>query len=543
VLVDTAQIVTIHCGGTQPREHAGCVEAVFAGGGADIYVIAGPTPLDAVRRYNLLCGGGVLPPRWGLGFWHRVHQHYDAEQTLAEAGEFAEREIPCDVIGLEPGWQTASYPCSFVWSPERFPDSAGFLDAMRQSGLHVNLWEHAYVSPSSPIHEALSEHSGSYTVWGGLVPDLTDETARKVFGEYSEREHIDRGVSGYKLDECDGAELTGQAWMFPAHAAFPSGLDGEQMRQIYGLAYQNLAASLFRKRNQRTYGLVRASNAGAAPLPYVLYSDLYDHPRFVRALCNSGFSGLLWAPEVRSASTALDWVRRMQLACFAPLAMLNAWASGTKPWSFPEVEDIVRDAIRMRMRLMPYFYSAFARYHEDGTPPFRAMALDMPGAEEVDDQFMVGDSLLVAPMLTGRSFDTQTIRDVLLPPGDWFDFNSGERIAGGRVIQVEPGMDTIPVYVRDGGIVPLMPPLQHAPNAGDDVPLEVRHYGSAPGRYRLYDDDGVTFDYENGAYRWTELRVERDASGALRGDVAGVDGDGPGAWGDLTWRFMSVDRS
>jgi alpha-D-xyloside xylohydrolase len=336
--------------------------------------------------------------------------------------------------------------------------------------------------------------------------------------------------------------------MFPAHATFPSGWDGEQMRQVYGLLLQKMTCSLFQERNQRTYGLVRASLCGASPLPCVLYSDLYDHRQFVRALCNSSFCGLLWTPEIRSARDAEDWVRRMRSVCFSPLAMLNAWSSGTKPWSYPEVEAIIRKHIDLRMRLLPYFYSAFARYHFDGTPPFRAMALETGSTPanrqgetsqsenallEIDDQYMAGDSLLVAPLFAGQSQ-----REVLLPAGNWYDFETGEHFEGGRQIRVSPGLETIPVFARDGAIVPMMPPLPSAPRPGEAVPLEVRHYGTAPGDFMLFDDDGETCAYEKGEFRWRRLEVRSSPEGVLPGSISPVERDWCSAYGEITWRFF-----
>jgi alpha-D-xyloside xylohydrolase len=326
--------------------------------------------------------------------------------------------------------------------------------------------------------------------------------------------------------------------MFPAHAAFPSGLDGEAMRQLYGLLLQRITERLFHIRDRRTYGLVRASGAFAAPFPYALYSDLYSHREFVRALVNSGFSGLLWCPEIRSAKDGEEWVRRMQTVCFSPLAMLNAWASGTKPWSFPEVEPIVRKYIELRMRLLPYFYAAFARYRCDGTPPFRALALE-PGAasdpalRECDDQYLAGDSLLVAPVFAG-----ERARDVLLPPGAWHDFETGERFEGGQRIRVECSLETLPLFARDGAIIPLMPLLLHAPNLGEAMPLEIRHYGTLPGSFDLFDDDGETYAYERGKFRWRRLEVTLAPDGTRRGTFSPIEPGWQSAYGEVTWDFF-----
>ncbi|NEW05773.1 ABC transporter substrate-binding protein [Paenibacillus sp. SYP-B3998] len=561
IMVDTSNIVTFHCGSTIRRENqhpsdsrnrntdsswkatlvSRCVEIRLPSEGCRVLLFAGPTVIDAVRRYNLWCGGGTLPPRWGLGFWHRVPKLYTDEETIEEAEEFRRRGFPCDVIGLEPGWHSRSYPVTYEWSHELFRDPASFVKRMEQQGFRINLWEHPYVSPEAKQHARLEPYAGSHTVWGGLVPDYTLPEAQHIYKMQHEEEHLRIGVSGYKHDECDGSELTNHAWMFPAHAAFPSGHDGEQIRQLYGLLFQKMSDDMYRKHNRRTYGLVRASNAAASSMPYVLYSDLYDHRQFVRALCSSSFSGLLWSPEVRKANDQEDWVRRMQTVCFSPLAMLNAWGDGTKPWSYPEVEGIIRHYLELRMRLLPYLYTAFARYRFEGIPPFRAMPLvegyaeasiayhrasvsaketlntsdaayGRAGLREWDDQYAVGDDLLVAPLFAGESS-----RDVLLPSGGWYGFETGEYYEGGQVVRITCGLEQIPVFVREGAVIPMMPAITNVPHPAGTVPVEWCHFGDVPGVGLLYDDDGETFDYETGQCSWVKAKVYRDDSGSWSG--------------------------
>ncbi|MDP6042197.1 MAG: glycoside hydrolase family 31 protein, partial [Candidatus Latescibacteria bacterium] len=316
----------------------------------EILIFGGPTPLHAVRRYNLYCGGGCLPPRWGLGFWHRVPTPYTDQQVETEIDDFEQRDFPLHVIGLEPGWHSKAYPCTYEWSPDRFPSPKSFVEKLTQRNIHINLWENPYVSPDASIYNALEPLSGSHTVWCGLVPDYTLLEAQKILATQHETEHFNIGISGYKIDECDGYDR----WLWPDHAKFPSGKSGIEIRQTYGLQLQSLTTGIYRKHNKRTFGLVRGTSAGGQSLPYVLYSDYYNHRDYITALCNSGISGLLWCPEVRSASSSEDWIRRIQTACFSPLTQLNAWASGTKPWSFPEVENAVQNAIQWRLRLTPY---------------------------------------------------------------------------------------------------------------------------------------------------------------------------------------------
>jgi alpha-glucosidase (family GH31 glycosyl hydrolase) len=536
----------------EAQPYSDAVEVLIPAAGVEVFLFAGRSAMEAVQRYNLYNGGGALPPKWGLGFTQRVPTKFTADEVRQEADAFEQHGFPLDFIGLEPGWQSRSYPGTFAWDKGRFPDPAGFVKEMLQRGIRLNLWLNPYVSPESPIYDAVKPYTGTHTVWNGLAPDFTLPQVQRAFKTFFAKEHLDLGISGYKIDEIDGYDQ----WLWPDVASFPSGLSGEQMRQIYGLLVQRQTADWFRARNQRTWGLVRGSNAGASALPYVIYNDYYDHRDFITALCNSSFLGVLWTPEVRASKTAEEWLRRMQSVCFSPLAMLNAWADGTKPWTFPEVEAQVKEVALLRMRLLPYIYTAFAQYHFEGKPPVRAMYLTEgftassqqqagkldstanPYAtalrQEVKDQFMLGDNLLVAPMFAGDKS-----RKVILPAGKWYDFYTGKLAGAGEIITVTPGLDQIPLFVRDGGIIPLIPAATRAPKHDDILPVEVRHYGESASRFALYDDDGETFDYERGAFTWTDLMASRDVNGSLQGKVELPQNARAVRYHDFKWVFMT----
>ncbi|MFC4873168.1 TIM-barrel domain-containing protein [Negadavirga shengliensis] len=537
------------------RPYSDAVEILVPSEGVEVYVFAGPTPLDAVKRYNLFTGGGPLPPRWGLGFTQRVHKLFTSDEVIEEAKAFEEKGYPLDFIGLEPGWQSKSYPNTFIWDKGRFPDPESFIKELKQMGVRVNLWVNPYVSPESPIYDKILPYTGTHTVWAGIVPDFTLQETKEIFWNQFEKQHLEIGVSGYKIDEVDGYDR----YLWPDVAKFPSALSAEQIRQTYGLLVQKQSAALFKKRNQRTYGLIRASNAGGTSFPYVIYNDYYNHQDFITALINSSFSGVLWTPEARASKTAEEWLRRMQSVVFSPMAMINAWSSGTKPWSYPEVADEVKKMALLRMRMMPYWYSEFAKYHFMGIPPIRAMNLEEgfsmdqeqatisddqadleanPYAEavrkEVKDQFMAGEFLLVAPMFTGQSS-----REVILPKGKWFDFYTGDYVGEGEIITVTPGLDKIPVFVKNGGIIPMTDPKLHAPKKGEKINLEIRHYGDQQGTYQLYDDDGETFDYEQGIFSWREIKVEKQKDGKFKGSISENEKNKPNNIDQITWRFMS----
>lgn len=569
-LINTARYVDVWCGTSVSKDspnppvvrdrnsdpawaaqpYSDNLEILVPAEGVEILLFAGPEMLDVVRRYNLYNGGGCLPPRWGLGFWHRTPTLFSDEQVIAEAAEFEKRGFPLSVIGLEPGWMSRAYPCTYEWDPVRFPHPQAFTDTLAARHIRTNVWINPYVSPDGELYDKILPYTGSHTVWCGVVPDYRMPKARKLIGDHFARHMIDKGISGYKMDENDGFD----SWLWPDVALFPSGTPAEQMRQLYGSLMQKTTAETFRERDQRTYGLVRAGNAGTSSYPYVLYNDYYNHRDFITAQINSSFIGVLWTPEVRASGSSEEWLRRMQTVCFSPLAMLNAWADGTKPWSFPEVSDQVNRIALLRMQLIPYLYTAFADYAFYGTPPVRAMNLEpgftawtteekgvldatanpyaMAVKREIKDQFMVGDNLLVAPFFTG-----DTARRVVLPAGRWYDFYTGKLAGEGEVITVRATLDKIPVYVRDGGIVPLWPPITRITN--EKQPLEIRHYGNKPGSYALYDDDGETFGYERGEYTRIGIEVKIGPEGRKTGKVTIPQGATVWSFGDATFRYMT----
>jgi len=521
------------------------VEAHLSARGLEVVVFSGESLQDVVSRYNLFCGGGAMPPLWGLGFWHRVRADYDAAQAENEVREFGEHNVPLDVLGLEPGWMSRSYPCTFEWQKKRFADPVEFTRGMLERGVRLNLWLNPYVSPEARIHADLLPLSGSHMVWLGIVPDFTLPEARSILCRQFEEDHVGIGVGGYKVDEVDGFDR----WLWPEHASFPSGIPAEAMRQVYGLLMQNvLHKDLFHRRNTRTWSLVRSSNAGGSGFPFVLYSDSYNHAEYIAGISSASLAGVLWCPEVRQARSPGEWLARIQTVCFSPLAMLDAWESGTKPWEFPEVADAVRSTIELRMRLLPYLYTAFADYNRKGIPPLRAMILEEgcqaadgdgspvkvdgqlnPYGERqektTDDQFMFGPSILVAPYFVDAEGILQP-RQVRLPKGNWYDFHTGEFVGNGTTIeQNTPGR--IPLFVKDGALIPMLTKSIVNSREAFAHPLEVRHYGRRPGTFELYEDDGTTYDHEQGACRLRVLGF-KDGKGTET-----ISGQGPAMFGPI----------
>ncbi|CAN5558379.1 glycoside hydrolase family 31 protein [soil metagenome] len=498
----------------------GKVNVIVAGTeGMEIYIINGPTLQNVMQRYNLFSGGGSLPPLWGLGFQYRAKASSTADQVQKIADYFREKKIPCDVMGLETGWQTNAYSSSFVWNKANFPNPENFTQSMIGKGYKVNLWEHAYTAPNSPIYKAIAPYSADYKVWNGAVPDFNLPQAKAIFGDYHEEQFITKGIAAFKLDESDGADYkeAHAEWSYPDITQFPSGIDGIQMRQLYGTLYQQTIHDIYKKYNRRTFFDVRSSYLFSSPFSSALYSDMYSHADYVRMVCNTAFSGLSWSPELRESKNDADLIRRIQTTVMSSHMVANCWYLNMPPWlqydtdknvkgellsNANELEQLAKKMIDIRMSLLPYIYAAYAKYHFDGTPVFRPLVMDYPNDKhtwKMDDEYMMGESILCAPFI-----DSSSVRNVYFPAGNWYDFNNNKKYQGDSTYQISMGLNDIPMFVKDNTILPLAKPLQFiADSSVFDITCKI--YGQPSIQFNLFEDNTFNNNFEKSNYNWLSL--------------------------------------
>lgn len=488
----------------------------------EVFVFAGPDMKTAVQRYNLFSGGGAFPAWWSLMPKYRVKADFNELQVLGMADYFRKKQIPIGILGLEPKWQTAAYSCSYVWNNELFPHPQQLVSTLKQQGIYLNLWEHAFVSPVSPLRKPLQSKSGSYTVWNGLVPDFADSAARNIFAAYHRSTFADQGISGFKLDECDNSNLAfGNAtWSFPELSEFPSSISGEQMHQLFGLLYQKTIFSIYKDKNQRTLLDVRASNAFASAYPAALYSDTYEHSAYIRMISNTGFSGLIWTPEVRESATTDELLKRVQTAVLSAQTVFNSWYLKNPPWlqinidknnhddfmpDAAQTEQTIKALLQQRTALIPYLYQAFAAYKLEGKPPFRALVMDYPQDEKtfgVADEYLIGEQLLAAPF-----YDKQNFRMVYLPAGKWYNMITNELMEGGKSYRIQFNAGKLPLFVKSGTILPLAEGLENTNQ--QTIHLNCFVYGEAKRPAVLFEDDGQTYNYEKGVFNTLTLTATK----------------------------------
>jgi alpha-D-xyloside xylohydrolase len=501
------------------KSYDGIITAEIAGvKGMHGYIFAGDKSnadgLDAVadvcRRYVLFSGGGAMPPLWGLGVWYRACGKFSESEILNTAELLRSEEMPVSVLGLEPGWHSHAYSCTYKFDKERYGDYKNTLKKLRDMNYKVNLWEHFFVHPDSDIYNSLEPYAADYDVWGGLVPDLSIDRAREIFGGYHNEYLLEEGISGFKCDECDGSDFTG-GWSYPDHAKFPSGMDGEQMHSVLPMYYQKTFYDIFKKRNLRTWGEVRAEYSYAAPYPFLLYSDWYKHNDYISMVLNMGFSGIMYSPEIRTADNKADLYRRMLTGVFSPKLEMNIWFMPHPMWKnynydgnwaneiLPDTDclrDDCRKFMNLRMSLIPYLYTAFYKYNTEGIAPVRALQMNYPECRGKENQGFIngisfGDDIIAYP-LTASQIEVK----LYLPNGNWYCYFTNKKFEGGKEYILKYDIDQIPVFVRENTVLPV---LENTNYAFDGSSLKIKpvvYGGNAKGI--LYADDFTSFDFEKG---------------------------------------------
>ena len=344
VFVDTARYATFWMGSHQPPPDS--VEP-----GAEKATVGATTEeLYAARTQDKREVMIEVPSAEGVDhLFLRRSRHEDCPATLQS---FFRRRLPCllyarsafgiaysahrprtMLCNLRANFGNAKSPAIFsAWNPvgrlnpipARMSGAAAFLSPIacwkkpRHWDFGVNLWEHAFIHPSSPLYAGLRDQAGDWAVWGGLVPDFAQAKTRTLFADYHRDHFVAKGIAGFKLDECDNSDFIHSPWSFPECSQFPSGLDGEQMHSLFGVLYQQSITEAFRAHNRRECGEIRSMHALAAPYMAVLYSDLYDHSDFLRGILTAGLSGLLWCPKCVNALRPKTSFGACNRQCFRP---------------------------------------------------------------------------------------------------------------------------------------------------------------------------------------------------------------------------------
>ena len=519
----------------------------------DLFIICQDTVDEIEQGYAGLTGHAPMPPKWALGFIQSKNRYRSQEELLYIAREYRRRRIPCDALVID--WLWFEHFGDLEWSKRAWPDPLGMLAELAGMGFHVMQAQHPYVDVESSKYNEFKEKGYlNATPSGRPTFDFSHPEARE--GWWNEIRRLYReGVRGYWTD-------MGELEQHPAGTVSRLG-PRERVHNIYSLLW---AKALYDGQRadggERVFTLARTAYAGIQRYGAALWSGdimpswdvLRDQVVIGQGVALSGqqywttdIGGYMrFAPEF----TAELYLRWFQWGAFCPLFRTHGVRPANEAWAFGEqAERILTDFIKLRYRLLPYIYSCARQVTERGAPIMRAMCVDFPddpAAVAEETQFMFGPAFLVAPVLE----EGARSRRVYLPAGLWYDFWTDARLLGGRWIETSAPLSRIPLFVRAGSIIPMGPAIEHTGEPGTDR-LELHAYPGKEGTFALYDDDGVTYAYEQGGYRKIILRM--DLAGEIgfegcsnfdpaivRHDIATVqNGDEPAAEADYD---ISVDN-
>ncbi len=534
------------------------------GGPLDYYVLYGPTPKQVVESYAYLTGTPPLPPLWSLGFQQSRYSYTPESKAREIANRLRTDRIPSDVLYLDIDYQDRNRP--FTVNPKTFPNFPGLVSDLRKQHFHlVNITDlHIAHAPDQGYAPYDTGHAGDHfvknpdgsefvgIVWPGpaVFPDFTRAQSREWWGGLY-HQFVEDGVAGFWNDMNEPSVFDGPGKTMPldtVHRIEEPGFATRtathaEIHNIVGLenARGTFEGLLKLRPDERPFVLTRATYAGGQRYGFTWTGDnaaTWNHLRLAtQMVLNLGISGISFVgADVGgfngSPSPAL-LTRWVELAAFSPLCRDHA-GKGTLPhevWNNgPEQEAIRRRYIETRYRLLPYIYALADESSRTGLPLMRPVFLEFPeifatGFDHLDTEFLLGRSLLIAPPPFAETMDDYAVS---FPKGDWFDFWTGLKMGASSqppsiidVVksagaapgprQIHPPLDTMPVYVRGGSILPIQPLIQNTDETPSG-PLQLQVYPGPECSGSLYLDDGHTFRYQQGDYLRQTFTCESDAT-------------------------------
>ncbi|MBI3394540.1 MAG: alpha-glucosidase [Spirochaetia bacterium] len=551
-----AQVTT----GNSDNDPSGpCIRFDLQSGGhpmpIDVFAFQGTIP-EILKQYSQICGRPFLPPAWALGFQQSRWSYRSADRVLELADRFRREEVPCDAIHLDIHYMD-KYKV-FTWDPKHFQDPAGLHQKLEELGMRtVGIVDPgvATVEGYAPYEDGLQKDyfckksdGTPYVgrVWPGATtfPDFTREEVRKWWGHHH-KPIFDAGVSGIWNDMNDPVLKMGKNYDPLKEDITHKGGSHREVRNVYANYEAEGTWKGFEEHlpDRRPFIVTRSGFCGIQRYSAVWTGDNRSNWKHMKAnlhmVINLGLTGVPFSgADVGGFGSGTDipglyqWAafkfrkdkelfsRWLELGSLMPFfrAHTTLYSYDQEPWSFgDEVLAIAKKHIRRRYRLLPYIYALAHRAHVTGEPMVRPLFYEFPELPEGHgaDQFMLGSSLLAAPVLEPRA----GTRRVILPPGDWYEFESCKKYTGGReeIIDVGPGF--YPLFVRAGTVLPV---CAGGRNVIESLrsPLALEVYPGPQLSGRLVLDDGLTLAADRGEIFDLEISGKEDRTGNIALELA-----------------------
>ena len=526
------------------------------GGEMNYYFFYGPSIKKILGRYAELTGHMPMPPLWALGNQQSRWSYYPDSMVEEVVRQYRERDLPLDVLHLDIDYMQAYRV--FTFDTKRFPDPKGLADKLRRQGVKLvtivdpgvkHQPPKAGAAPSRSAKPELDSQEQRYyvfdeglekqffqkrkngelfipNVWPGpsVFVDYTLPAARNWWGDLH-RAYLDNGIAGIWNDmnePSDFIDQTGKNQMDVVSYDNGQNSTHAKNRNVFALlmaraTYEGLERL---QPDKRPYVITRAGYAGiqrystmwTGDTPSTWESLALNIPMFTSlGLSGEPFVGSDVGGFIGRGNGEL-LVRSYQISFLAPFCRNHKVADGydQEPWRFGKhYEDIIRRYLKLRYRLLPFLYTTLEEAHRTGVPLFRPLLLNYQAdanTYNIDDQFMIGSDLLVAPVLKPDA----TSRMVYLPAGVWYDYWTGKSYVGGTMYRVDAPLETVPMFVRGGAIIPHGPEM----NFTGEKPVSPLYFAIYPDEKgsastTLYEDDGLSRDYGRGVFRRTTINVAR----------------------------------
>lgn len=491
----------------------------------DYYFFPGEKPSDVVKKYTGLTGTTPLFQRWIYGSHQSRWGYCSQDEILGIAEAFEKNEIPCDVIHMDIDYMDGYRV--FTFDKERFPDTKALSETLADKGIKLISIidpgvkkDEAYFMYREGMEMDAFAHDAQgavyeNAVWPGtsVFPDFSREDVRKWWGEKT-KILLDHGIRGIWNDMNEPASFRGP---LPDDVKFAAGAHDE-IHNIYGhlMAKATYEGLLEQDNGRRPFVLTRAAYAGSQKYCGGWTGDnhsIWSHLTLsLEQICNLSLCGMAMCGSdiggFGSDVTPELLVRFYQAAVFAPF-FRNHSAVGTRrqePWLFDEkTRDAVRKTVRLRYRFIPYIYDLARECERTGEPIVRPLVYEYPHdkmVRNICDEYLLGKFVLVAPVTVPGKF----AREVYLPEGEWYDYETNEKYTGGKYILADAPLDKVPVFIRAGAILPV---AEGNIQSTEDITSENTRILTYPGQgtFIHYEDDNETLAYRKGAYNAMEYTL------------------------------------
>lgn len=522
----------------------------------DYYVILGPELDDVISGYRQATGQAPMFGKWAFGYWQCKERYKSSQELVDVAQEFRKQQFPIDNI-VQDWFYWDPYPWgSHRFDPKRYPDPAGLIRTLHDDfHLHFMISVWAKFAPGSDNYDELDKKGllyADYHDWGGnnRYYDAFSPLGREIYWRQMRDKLFRLGVDAWWLDATE-PEVPMNAFREQKTALGPAGRE----LNAYSLMTTEAVYKGQRKEtnDKRVFILTRSVFAGQQRNAAATWSgDIQGTWDVLKRQVSGGLNFCMagvpyWCTDIGGffGGSPSDpayrelFTRWFEWGSFCPIFRVHGTGEPKEPWRFgPDTQAILAKYDRLRYRLLPYTYSLAWRVTNDGFTMMRGLPMDFRTDKRtwsIGDQLMFGSSLMVSPVLEPGA----TSRSVYLPtsPG-WFDFWTGERLRGGQDVVAPAPIGTLPIYVRAGSIVPFGPPLQYSSEKPAD-PIELRIYPGSNASFKLYDDQGDGYGYEQGQRSVIPMRWNEATHTLVLGDCQGTY---PGMQATRTFHVVLVGQ-